>query len=572
MSRHSAATLDAFLKKIMEISLRSPNGHLDLMVRFLHGLSVESNQKLLDRLLGRVAYSPEAIQKVSNNLKEMNCDIPILQVFPDRSINVFHCLMEMNDLSVFQEITEFLKSQNRSQKKLSDIQCSALAHMLQMSEEVLEEFDPTEYSPADHDQMILIPVVRNCRRFRISTYELSNPQCEVIASAMKSSPSHLRELDLKRNRISSAGILCSGLQSPNCQLEVLRLNSLSDIDCGLMASALRSGPPRLKELDLADCDLSGPGAQFVCVPLQSPDHQLEALSLDFCELSDQGYESVASALMSSPSYLKRLELNGQRPGDLGVALLSAGLGSPTCELHTLRMDKCDLSEGSCVLIGSALEANPSHLRWLSLKDCRFGGSAVKPLAGFLKSPRCKLQTLSLYHCGLSGTSFSFLVSALVSNPSHLLEKLDLSWNKLRDSGVKELCGFLQSPQCALLILRLEKCRLTAVSCSLLALALRSGPARLKELDLSNNKLQDRGVMELCGFLGGPSCRLQTLSLDRCCLSKTSCDALASTQRSNVATLRELSLDFNNLKKQDVERLVHLQNSPSSKLKNLNWEL
>ncbi|XP_054880196.1 protein NLRC3-like [Poeciliopsis prolifica] len=131
-------SLDEFMKEVMEKSLRSKNGHLDLFVRFLHGLTVESNQRDLEDLLGQTETSPETIQRIITNLKEMNAD----RISPDRSINIFYCLVEMNDVSFYQEIQRLLDSG----QQLSVTNCSALAFMLQMSEKVLDELDLEKYN------------------------------------------------------------------------------------------------------------------------------------------------------------------------------------------------------------------------------------------------------------------------------------------------------------------------------------------------------------------------------------------------------------------------------------------
>ncbi|XP_076019103.1 protein NLRC3-like [Genypterus blacodes] len=387
--------LDVFLRRATDKSLRSENGHLDLFVRFLHGLSLESNQRLLGSLLGPARNSAESIQSAIHNLKEMST----YNISPDRSINILHCLMEVNELSVHREVQEFLKSENKSKTQLSEIHCSALVYMLQMSEEVLDVLDMTIYRTSEEGRLRLIPAVRNCKGARLSGCRLSKQHCEILASALKTNPSHLRQLDLSDNQLQCSGVklLCAGLESPKCRLETLRLTdcSLSEACWDYLSSALKSSFSPLRELDLSNNKLQDSGVKLLAAALESPNCKLDTLSLRYCSLSETSCRYMASALKSSSCHLRELDLSYNKLHDSGVKLLCAGLKSPNCELDTLRLSFCSLSETSCAYLAAALKFNPFHLGELDLRGNELRDSGAKLLPDQLQKAKCRLQRLRL---------------------------------------------------------------------------------------------------------------------------------------------------------------------------------
>uniref|UniRef100_A0A8C4NQR5 Protein NLRC3 n=2 Tax=Dicentrarchus labrax TaxID=13489 RepID=A0A8C4NQR5_DICLA len=270
----------AFYQSAVDKALQSPHGHLDLFLRFLLGLSLETNQTLLRGLLKQTGSSSqtnqETVQYIKKKIEETSS--------AERTINLFHCLNELNDRSLVEEIQQSLSSGSLSTDKLSPAQWSALVFILLSSEKDLDVFDLKKYSASEEVLLRLLPVVKASNKALLSSCNLSERSCEALSSVLTSQSSSLRELDLSNNNLQDSGVklLSAGLKSSHCRLEKLRLSG--------------------------------------------------------CMISEEGCTSLASALRSNPSHLRELDLSYNHPGDSGVTLLTAGLEDPHWRLDTLRVE------------------------------------------------------------------------------------------------------------------------------------------------------------------------------------------------------------------------------------------
>uniref|UniRef100_A0A3B5MFA8 NACHT LRR and PYD domain-containing protein n=1 Tax=Xiphophorus couchianus TaxID=32473 RepID=A0A3B5MFA8_9TELE len=427
--------LNVLYQSAVEKALDSLNGHLDLFLRFLLGLSLQTNQSLLKGLL----------KWTTNNSQRNQHTVQCIKKYTEKSLCfekmlcLFHCLNEIKYNSVVEEIQQYLTSGRLRTHNLSPAEWSDLVSIILSSESNLDVFELKNYD--DSENVLLI-----------------------LSSLFCSRPCSLRELDLSSNSLQDSGVkqLCAGLQT----------------------------------LLLSICSLSG------------------------CMITEEGCASLALTLSSKPSALKQLDLSYNHPGESGLKLLSTGLDDPNWALETLRLSVCNLSPSTCATLSTVLSSQSSHLRELDLSNNDLRDKGVTLLCGGLRSVHCTLTTLRLSGCLITEEGCASLASALDSNPIHLKE-LDLSYNHPGEEGVKKLTvqgstwkpeklrygnvncsntdSWLRKESSTHFVL-LGDCNLSERSYEALASVLCSDSSNLRELDLSNNNLQDSGAEQLLSGL------------------------------------------------------------------------
>ncbi|XP_019898557.3 NLR family CARD domain-containing protein 3-like isoform X2 [Esox lucius] len=326
-------SMNDLFKNAVDQALHSENGHLDLFLRFLLGLSIESNQTLLQGLLTQKGKNTHTHEKIIEYIKKKIRR----NESPERCINLFHCLNELNDHSLVEEIQMYLNSGNISEVKLSPAQWSSLVFVLLTSEEELDVFDLKKYSKSEEGLLWMLPVIKSSRIAVLDGCNITGACCEALAPVLSSTCSHLRELDLSNNDLQDSGVklLAAGLGSPQCKLKKLSLNgcNITERCCKELTSALTTS--NLRTLDLSNNKLQDSGVKLLCEGLANSQCRLKTLRLSFCGVTEEGCAALISALRSNPSHLRDLDLSYNHPGESGAKLLSAGLNDLIHKLQTL---------------------------------------------------------------------------------------------------------------------------------------------------------------------------------------------------------------------------------------------
>ncbi|XP_039682183.1 NACHT, LRR and PYD domains-containing protein 12-like [Perca fluviatilis] len=538
---------------LVDQALQSDEGQSDVFLRFLFGLikergTLEPTDPLFD-------YTKK---KILENILSYT------------AVGLFHCLREYDNQALLKEVKFFLKFGSSPIRDFYPMHWEFVRQRTSNFEGMRDCFEMQVSKRSDERLLRHLPAILKSRKAMLRFSNLTDKCCPALAAVLSTRESYLRELDLGYNSISDDGVrkLVEGLSDQNCRLKTIRLQGcgVTWLACEYLSPALRQSE-KLQELDLSMNEIGDDGLRHLASGLRSPKCQLETLKLSQCNIEQKGCSCLASALQKNTGHLKVLDLSINMVGDEGAIELFQKCD--ISQLTKLEMYHCGLTALSCRSIGEALKIETSTLVELNLSnnDLKDEGFALICEGMYAW---CSLEKLNVSRCGITGTGCYKLakvlccVSQLYGVPMaktelHAVElkELDLSMNCLGDEGIKAISAGLKNPYLNLKTLNLSHCSLTDDCCAELASGFASQGYVIRELDLSGNNLQDKGVKKLGLGLRSPQCKLEKLSLRTCCLSSRSIQFLTNALKSNPQHLEELHVMGNNLEDSGIRVLMEL---------------
>uniref|UniRef100_A0A3Q2CX07 B30.2/SPRY domain-containing protein n=1 Tax=Cyprinodon variegatus TaxID=28743 RepID=A0A3Q2CX07_CYPVA len=399
--------LSSLHQSAIDQALQSPNGHLDLFLRFLLGLSLQTNQRLLQGLLTQTGSHLQTNQETVQYIKEKINE----NLSEEKTINLLHCLKELKDDSLVEEIQQYLSSKTHSIDELSPAQWSALGFVLLSSGKDLDVFDMKKYSSSEKVLLRMLPLVKASNKKPVNDEE-----------------------EYWRNKHHSFMNCLVRYFSP-C---LLRLNSCNLLprSCEALSPVLSCQSSSLRELDLSNNNLKNSGVEVLCDGLGSQNCKLEILSLSGCIISEEGCAFLASALSSNPSHLKELDLSYNHPGDSGVKMLSDLQKEPQSRLEVLREARIPRKKRYTIQSGMDITIDTNTInRNLKLSEDNRKVSFVKELQPYPDHPdRFDDMPQLLSKTGLTGRCFWEVWWKGRVN-------ISLSYRRIKRTGDIKDCGF-----------------------------------------------------------------------------------------------------------------------------------
>ncbi|KAL7846200.1 hypothetical protein AOLI_G00243920 [Acnodon oligacanthus] len=336
---------------------------------------------------------------------------------------------------------------------------------------------------------------------------------------------------------------------------------LSPAQCSVITYMRLQSKTVRKEFDLKNYNTSEEGYRRLIPAITN----YRKVQFAGCNPTAEYIKKLTEALQTENS-MRELDLRKNNLNPSLVMLLSVGLKSAHCKLEILRLAICNFTEESFKSLVTALQSKTYSMKELDLCSYDLHDSGgMELLSALLKPGDCKLEILRLPLCNLGINTCEKLESVLKMENSTLKE-LDLSNNDLQDSGVEILSAGLKSSHCKLEILRLPLCNLGINTCEKLESVLKMENSTLKELDLSNNDLQDSGVEILSAGLKSSHCKLEILRLSGCMITEKGCSLLASALSSKPSHLKELDLTYNHPGEAGVKLLSARREDPLNTLR------
>ncbi|XP_069502967.1 NLR family CARD domain-containing protein 3 [Ambystoma mexicanum] len=444
-------------KNAIQRSLQADEGHLDIFVRFLCGLLSPQASKILSGwLVAKDEHSSCRSQVIDFLESCLSADCKITSA----TINIMHCLNELQHTEISRSVQEAMRSESLA-GRLTPMNCSALAYLLQVSDMCLEETNLTNCLTYDVVRSLLAPLLYCCN-LRLDNNHFKDDVMDLLASVLTAKDCHIEKISLAENEIGNKGAkaLARSLMV-NRSIAVLNLhsNAIGSKGAAALADMLKINLT-LRSLSLQNNIIKEEGAKFIAEALLT-NRKLTTLHLQKNAVGPKGASRIAEALKKNSS-LQELLLSDNCVGDVGAAGLAEAL-KVNLSLITLDLQSNSISNVGVTALTEALKQNKALLH-LNLRENSIGVKGAVEIASAL-SQNDTLRDLDLAANLLHDEGAKAIALAVKVNET--LESLHLQWNFIQTKAAKSLALALQHNQ------------------------------TLTSLDLQENAIGDEGMAALC---------------------------------------------------------------------------